>query len=94
MIKDFEQLRELAGDRFFSFYNKIEAQLLLGERTPDQILGGAKLEKLPDIEKSKWRLLHSQVQVIKEIGIQLTRQMPTEWNEFLIVALGAAAASE
>jgi hypothetical protein len=65
--------------------------LLLGERTPDQILGGAKIEKLPDIEQSKWRLLHSQIQVMKEIGVNLTRQQPTEWNEFMVVALGAVA---
>lgn len=65
--------------------------MLLGERTPDQILGGAKIEKLPDIEQSKWRLLHSQIQVMKEIGVNLTRQQPTEWNEFMVVALGAVA---
>ena len=65
--------------------------MLLGERTPDQILGGAKIEKLPDIEQSKWRLLHSQIQVMKGIGVNLTRQQPTEWNEFMVVALGAVA---
>lgn len=35
LITDFEQLRSLAGDRFFSFYNKIESQVLLGDKTPD-----------------------------------------------------------
>jgi hypothetical protein len=50
-------LREVAGDHFFTFYNKIEAQVLLGERTPDQMLSGAKLDKLPEHERSKWRLL-------------------------------------
>ena len=35
LASDFEVLRDLAGDNFFSFYNKIEAQVLLGERTPE-----------------------------------------------------------
>ena len=35
LITDFDQLRELAGELFFSFYNKIESQVLLGEKTPD-----------------------------------------------------------
>lgn len=35
LTSDFQSLRELAGDNFFSFYNKIEAQVLLGERTPE-----------------------------------------------------------
>ena len=35
LANDFQILREVAGDRFFTFYNKIEAQVLLGERTPD-----------------------------------------------------------
>ena len=26
--------------------------------------------------------------MIKEIGMSMTRQQPTEWNEFMIVALG------
>ena len=88
LTSDFDELRKLAGESFFSFYNKIESQILLGEKTPDQILCGAKIDKLPENEQSKWRLLHSQVQTIKEIGMNLTRQMPTEWNEFMTVALG------
>ena len=38
--------------------------------------------------RSKWKLLESQAQVIKEIGVNLTRHCPTEWNEFMVVALG------
>lgn len=34
------------------------------------------------------RLLQSQIQLIKEIAHSLTRHQPTEWNEFMIVALG------
>ena len=37
---------------------------------------------------SNWKLLESQAGVIKEIGMSMTRQQPTEWNEFMIVALG------
>ena len=36
----------------------------------------------------KWKLLESQAAAIKEIGMSMTRQQPTEWNEFMIVALG------
>jgi hypothetical protein len=61
LSSDFEVLRELAGDRFFSFYNKIEAQVLLGERTPEQMFSGAKLDKLPEQERFKWRLLQTQI---------------------------------
>lgn len=35
LVADFDELRMLAGESFFSFYNKIEAQILLGEKTPD-----------------------------------------------------------
>jgi hypothetical protein len=80
----------LAGDSFFSFYNKIESQVLLGDKTPDLVLTGAKIDKLPESERSKYRLLQTQVQVIKEIGMNLTRQQPTEWNEFMTVGLGVS----
>ena len=94
LASDFQVLRELAGDHFFSFYNKIEAQVLLGERTPDQMLSGAKLDKLPEHERSKWRLLQSQIQVIKEIGVSVTRHNPSEWNEFMVVALGVGPSND
>lgn len=94
LTSDFQVLRDLAGDNFFSFYNKIEAQVLLGERTPDLMLSGAKLDKLPEQERSKWRLLQSQIQVIKEIGVSVTRHHPNEWNEFMIVALGVGPSSD
>lgn len=32
--------------------------------------------------------MESQVQVIKEIGMNITRTSPAEWNEFMTVALG------
>jgi len=40
------------------------------------------------VNRKKWKLLESQSGVIKEIGMSMTRQQPTEWNEFMIVALG------
>ena len=40
------------------------------------------------MNRKKWKLLESQSGVIKEIGMSMTRQQPTEWNEFMIVALG------
>ena len=42
--------------------------------------------KIPPCKKT--RLMESQVQFIKEIGMNLTRTTPTEWNEFMTVALG------
>ena len=39
-------------------------------------------------ENDYHRLLESQVQAIKEIGISLTRQCPQAWNELMVVALG------
>lgn len=45
-------------------------------------------DKIPACKKT--RLMESQVQVIKEIGMSLTRTTPTEWNEFMTVAMGIA----
>ena len=33
-------------------------------------------------------LMETQFQAIKELGMSLTRQDPTAWNEFMIVCLG------
>jgi len=52
------------------------------------MLSRTKLDKLPEHERNKWRLLQSQIQIIKEIGLSVTRHHPNEWNEFMIVALG------
>jgi len=35
-----------------------------------------------------WKLPENHAACIKEIGMSMTRQQPTEWNEFMIVALG------
>ena len=88
---DLAQLRDEAGDSFFDFYCRIEKQILLGTitQTPAQATSAKVPEEVTQkIDKSKWKLLESQAQVIKEIGVNLTRHCPTEWNEFMIVALG------
>ena len=46
------------------------------------------LDQSEKTSNKKWKLLESQAGVIKEIGMSMTRQSPTEWNEFMIVALG------
>ena len=46
------------------------------------------LDQTEKTSNKKWKLLESQAGVIKEIGMSMTRQSPTEWNEFMIVALG------
>lgn len=63
------------------------ADLNLKDKTA--IENGSNSNNNPDqFEMERWRLAQHQVQVIKEIGLSLTRQSPTEWNEFMIVALG------
>jgi len=41
-----------------------------------------------DLTGRGWRLPEHLAACIKEIGVSMTRQQPTEWNEFMIVALG------
>lgn len=53
-----------------------------------QATSGKVLEDTQTTDRSKWKLLESQARVIKEIGVNLTRHCPTEWNEFMVVALG------
>ena len=56
-------------------------------QTPaSQVPSAKKSDKIPSCKKT--RLMESQVQVIKEIGMNITRTSPAEWNEFMTVALG------
>jgi hypothetical protein len=84
---DFAELRRLAGKDFFDIYCKIERQILIGGATPASHHPSFKKIKSTD-ENDYHRLLESQVQAIKEIGISLTRQCPQAWNELMVVALG------
>ena len=85
---DLEVLRNEAGAAFFDFYNKIEQQILFGNLLTPVSQSNKAGDLQSTVSKKKWKLLESQSGVIKEIGMSMTRQQPTEWNEFMIVALG------
>ena len=82
------RLQEQASDdcSFFDFYNQIEKQILFGITQTPQIQSAKAADLLP--KKSTWKLPENHAACIKEIGMSMTRQQPTEWNEFMIVALG------
>lgn len=67
----------------------IEQQILFGTtQTPASVSGKAADLPTGSVSKKRFKLCESQAGVIKEIGMSMTRQVPTEWNEFMTVALG------
>ena len=73
---------------FFDFYNQIEKQILFGITQTPQIQSAKAADLLPPKKSATWKLPENHAACIKEIGMSMTRQQPTEWNEFMIVALG------
>lgn len=74
--------QQIGASDFFEFYNQIEQKVLFDEVT------GNEQSNDKNVKKFKQELMENQLQAIKELGMSLTRQDPTAWNEFMIVALG------